>query len=148
MKIYTHGCHISYSSQILSMYLWTIHSFHQRHCRKLLKVVRLQRCVCKVSGCMLPKVFNKMYWSCFWGPLKMLVKFFIQSYKYIMHVDKRWSSSSHDSWHNNGHNYAWESEISQLVRLYSMCFDVCLHLEKTDNRLVVLFWDRIFYSEK
>ena len=47
----------------------------------------------------------------------MLVKFFIQSYKYIMHVDKRWSSSSHDSRHNNGQNHAWESEISQLVRL-------------------------------
>ena len=36
---------ISYSSQILSMYLWT-HSGHQRHCQKLLKMIRLQQCVC------------------------------------------------------------------------------------------------------
>ena len=75
----------------------------------------------------------------------MLVKFFIQFYKYIMHVDKRWSSSSHDSRHNNGQNHAWESEISQLA--FIVCALMCAYILKRliiVVSLVVLFRDHIF----
>lgn len=143
MKIYTHGCHISYLSQILSMYLWTIHSCHQRHCRKLLKVVSPQRYVRKVSGGMLPKVFNKMYWSCFWGPLKMLVKFFIRSYKYIVHVvliqsrltAQQQSKSCLEKW-----NFT-------VGVAFIVCALMCAYILKRLMivvSLVVLFQDRIF----
>lgn len=143
MKIYTHGCHISYiqAKFDLCIYEQSIVSIRDI-ARSFWKWLSHSGVCARCLGACSPKFLIRCT-SCFWGPLKMLVKFFIRSYKYIMYVVliQSWLTAQQRSKSRLG---KWNFTVDEA---FIVCALICAYILK---RLiivvshVILFWDRIF----